>query len=98
MDARIAEIISSYFAGQPVTKAWVFGSVARGEDRVDSDIDILVSFDKSAHVGLLKYASMVCDLEDLLHRSIDLVEVGTLMPFAVESAERDKVLVYERAS
>lgn len=36
------------------------------------------------------------DLKDLLHREVDLVEEGTLLPFAEESANRDKVLIYER--
>lgn len=97
MNSQIVENLRKYFDGQPVIKAWIFGSVARGEDRPDSDIDILVTFDKEAHVGLLKYAGMICDLEDMLHRTIDLVEEGTLLPFARESAEQDKILIYERA-
>lgn len=92
------ETIRTFFASQPVDKAWLFGSYARGEQTPDSDVDILVTFDKDAHVGLLKYASMICDLEDLLHRNIDLVEEGTLLPFAQVSANKDKILIYERAS
>jgi len=38
---------------------------------------------------------MANDLEDLLDRSVDLVEEGCLMPFAVESANHDKKLIYE---
>ena len=37
--------ISDYFKTQPVLKAWLFGSYARGEENADSDIDILVTFD-----------------------------------------------------
>lgn len=94
----IIHIINQYFATQPVTKAWLFGSYSRGEQREDSDIDILVAFDKEAHVGLIKFSGMKCDLEDLLNKSVDLVVDGSLMPFAVESANHDKILVYERAS
>jgi len=94
----IIHIINQYFATQPVTKAWLFGSYSRGEEREDSDIDILVAFDKEAHIGLIKFSGMKCDLEDLLNKSVDLVVDGSLMPFAVESANRDKILVYERAS
>lgn len=36
-------------------------------------------------------------MKKMLNREIDLVEDGTLLPFAVESAERDKILIYERA-
>jgi len=93
---NIIQLINQYFATQPVTKAWLFGSYSRGEQRDDSDIDILVTFDKDAHVGLIKFSGMKCDLEDLLHKNVDLVADGSLMPFAVESANRDKILVYAR--
>lgn len=95
---NIVRHIQQYFIGQPVTRAWLFGSFSRGEERQDSDVDILVTLDKDAHVGLIKFSAMRCDLEDILHRSVDLVVEGSLMPFAVESANRDKLLVYERAS
>ena len=38
------------------------------------------------------------DLEDLLNRKVDLVKDGTLLPFAVETANRDKVLIYEKSA
>lgn len=94
----LVENIRNYLATQPVVKAWLFGSFSRGEEREDSDVDILVVLDKDAHVGLLKFSGMRCDLEDILHRDVDLVVEGSLMPFAVESANRDKKLIYERAS
>lgn len=95
---EMLSVLRSYFATQPVTKAWLFGSFSRGEERHDSDVDILVSFDNDAHISLLKYAGMVCELEELLHRNVDLVEDGMLLPFASESAEHDKKLIYERVN
>ena len=59
--------------------------------------DLLVEFDKNHPIGLLKFAGIICDLEDLTGHKIDLVEEGTLKPFAVESVNRDKQLIYERA-
>ena len=41
---------------------------------------------------------MINDLEELLDRPVNLIEDGTLLPFAVESANRDKILIYERAA
>ena len=90
--------IKEYFATQPVTKAWLFGSFSRGEETEKSDVDILVDFDKDARIGLFKYAGMYGDLKELLGREVDLVQNGALKPFAVESAERDKILIYERAN
>lgn len=94
---EISKTIADYFATQPVTKAWLFGSFARGEQREDSDVDILVEFDHGQPIGLLRYAGMWREIEDLIGRKVDLVEDGTLMPFAIESANRDKQLIYERA-
>ncbi len=91
------ETIREYFKTQPVLKAWIFGSYARGEETPESDVDILVVFDDSKPVGLMKIANMYVNLKKLLQREIDLVEEGTLLPFAVESANRDKKLIYERA-
>ena len=97
MDAKVQGIISNYFKSKPVEKAWVFGSFSRGEETRDSDVDILVVLTPDSHMGL-EFFGMIVDLEQLLGRSVDLVVDGNLLPFARESAERDKVLVYERAS
>ena len=94
----MTQLIADYFSTQPILKAWLFGSFARGEETPLSDVDLLVVYDDTARVSLLKHASMICDLEKLLDRSVDLVEDGTLLPFAVESANRDKKLIYERAN
>jgi len=92
----IVHTIQDFFLGEPVKRAWLFGSFSRMEERPDSDIDILVDIDASKHVGLLYYAGMVNNLEKLLDRKIDLVTDGTLKPFANESVNHDKVLIYER--
>ena len=94
----IAKMIAEYFKTQPILKAWLFGSFARGEERPDSDVDLLVVYDDEVGVSLLKHASMIVDLETILNRPVDIVEDGTLLPFAVESANRDKKLIYERAN
>lgn len=78
-------------------KAWLFGSYSRGEQRPWSDIDILVQYDRVHPIGLFKIAGMKVDLEDLLGCEVDLVEEGSLRPRAVESVNRDRKLIYERA-
>ena len=98
MDSGMIETIREYFKTQPVLKAWIFGSYARGEETPESDVDILVVFDKNARVSLIGHATMMLDLEDLLNRKVDLVKDGTLLPFAVETANRDKVLIYEKSA
>ena len=87
----IASLIADYFKTQPVLKA-------RGEQREDSDIDILILPDKSQHFSLFTLSGMYEDLKDLLGCEVDLITEGGLLPFARESADRDKILIYERAA
>ncbi len=94
----MTKMIAEYFKTQPVLKAWLFGSFSRGEERPDSDVDILVESDKNARASIMKHAGMIVDLERKLNRPVDLVAEDTLLPFAVESADRDKKLIYERTS
>ena len=94
----IKQQISDYFKTQPVLKAWLFGSFARGEETPESDVDILVEYDKDARISLLTISHMMGELEKSTGRKVDLIEEGCLLPFAVESANRDKQLIYERRS
>jgi len=96
MTAALINKISNYFESQPIEKAWIFGSYARTEENQNSDIDILVNFSKESKVTLFKYVHIVNDLHALTGKKIDLVEEGQLKPFAIESAEHDKILIYER--
>lgn len=99
MNANIVENIQKYFRTQPVVKAWLFGSYSRGEETSESDVDILVQYDrKNYRVGLFTIVSIKQQLQELLGCEVDLVEDGSLLPFAVDSANRDKVLIYERNS
>lgn len=49
--------LNQYFNTQPVLKTWLFGSFSRGDERPDSDVDIIVLLDKSQPIGL-KYFGM----------------------------------------
>ena len=62
----IIEALRHYFSTQPVLKAWLFGSFSRGEETKDSDVDIMVSLDKSKPIGL-KFFGMWSDLEELFY-------------------------------
>lgn len=94
----MTQLIADYFKTQPILKSWIFGSYARGEQTSESDIDILILPDKSQHFSLFTLSEMYEDLKELLNREVDLITDGGLMPFARESADRDKILIYERAA
>ena len=88
--------IRQYFATQPIKKAWLFGSCSRGEERADSDIDILVEYSDSDSISLMTISKIITSLSKKLNRKIDIVENGCLLPFAQMSVEADKQLIYER--
>ncbi len=54
----------------------VFGSMARGDAGVDSDVDFLVELEEGR--SLLDHVALVQDLEDLLDRKVDVATVGAL--------------------
>lgn len=96
MDAIVSNKIKEFFKTQPVDKAWVFGSFSRGEERPDSDMDIIVRLVPGTHMGF-QFFKMNVELEDLLNRPVDMVVEGDLLPFAEKSADKDKILIYARA-
>jgi predicted nucleotidyltransferase len=61
-----------------VRDLYLFGSVARGEARVDSDVDLLVEFDRA--VGLLQFFRVQQRLSELLGRPVDLVMKEAIKP------------------
>lgn len=67
----------------------LFGSVARGDDRSDSDLDLLV--DMEAGRSLLDHIALKQDLEDLLGRRIDVVTEQSLHPRIREQVLRETV-------
>ena len=89
------QTIADYFKTQPVLKAWLFGSYARGDESPLSDVDILVQFDEGG-VSLLKHAAMICELEKILDRPVDIVPEKMLRPRVRKSVDQDKMLIYER--
>ena len=67
----------------------IFGSVARGEERQDSDVDFLV--DMESDLNLLDRIGLMQDLEDLLGRKVDVATVKVLRDFCRDSILKDAV-------
>ncbi len=93
---RIVKSIQEYLSGTPFEKVWMFGSFSRMEETPSSDVDLLVKLGKSQKMGLFELSGIVLGLEKATNREIDLVIDGAVKPFARESIDRDKVLIYER--
>ncbi|WP_183575639.1 nucleotidyltransferase family protein [Mucilaginibacter sp. X5P1] len=89
------QIVKDYFSGQPVIKAYLFGSYSRSEADGNSDVDILVDLDYSKHIGL-GFVKMQSELEQKLHKKIDLISSKAVSKYIFPFIEKDKVLIYER--
>ncbi len=72
----------------------LFGSVARGDDRPDSDVDIAVEIELGRSFSLIRMEDTRLLLEDALGRPVDLGEVASFRPQVRAAFERDRVPVF----
>lgn len=94
LDLKKAHLI---FEQEPVSKAYLFGSYARGEQTENSDIDILIEFSEGSKKSLFLISRIQAKLEDSFNRKVDLVpSKKALQTFVKEGFERDKILIYDR--
>ncbi len=77
-----------------VAHAALFGSVARGEAKPASDIDILIELSPDALVDLFEYVGITHSLADLFINRVDVANRGTLKPHVRPGAERDAVYAF----
>lgn len=82
---RLSDILRSY----GVVRAAVFGSVARGEDGPESDVDLLVELEPGR--TLLDLSGLRLDLIDLLDREVDVVTYRALHPKLRDRILREQV-------
>lgn len=88
---QIAKIAVPILKRNGVTKAGVFGSYARGEAKKRSDIDILVKTKKG--LSLFDFAGIKIELEENLHKKVDLVEYGLIKPLIKDSILKNEVRI-----
>jgi len=74
---EIQEKITPILKKYGIKKASVFGSVARGEDRLDSDVDVLVELGDQS-MGLFEYSRFIDELEESLGRKVDVVTKNSI--------------------
>lgn len=86
----LAEVCRRY----GVKELSLFGSAVRGEMHPESDIDIMVEFEPSARVGLVKFESLVEELESLAGRKVDLVTKRGLKPWVRPQVLKDARVIY----
>jgi hypothetical protein len=76
-----------------IEEVGIFGSYIRGEQKVGSDIDILVEFKPDAKIGLLGFINMENYLSELLGIKVDLVEKSALKPRIGKRALKEVMLL-----
>jgi len=92
---QIIDLLVDFFRHDGrISKAWIFGSFARGDNSSHRDIDLMVRYSDKASGTLFDYSDIKFKLENILKQEIDIVEEGYVQPFALESVNRDKILIY----
>ena len=83
---RLADVVATLRAHAPelrkrgVDHLYVFGSVARGDAGVDSDVDLVIDVAPGRPFSLITLGSVTAEVEEWLDRSVDLGERSMLRP------------------
>ncbi len=85
--------LAPIFRHHGVKRAAVFGSVARGDDRPESDVDVMIKLGKP--MGLVGFVGLVNEMEETLGRKVDLVTEGGVNKFIKPHILPDLKTIYE---
>ncbi|MGH7031724.1 MAG: nucleotidyltransferase family protein [Stellaceae bacterium] len=77
-----------------VSHAALFGSRARGDNRPDSDIDIMIEIDPEAHVGVWGYVGLKEYIAELFDGRVDVVSREGLKPYVRPAATADAIYAF----
>jgi len=94
----IVKKASDYFKHQnKVKKAWLFGSYARGDHDISSDIDIIVHVPAKKSFTLFDLAEIKHQLEKLIPGKIDVVMQNAVSPEILKRITPELILIYEKS-
>lgn len=77
-----------------VAAAWLFGSYTRGQEKLNSDVDIMIELNTQKNYSMFDVLDISFLLENKISRKVDLVEKGCLKDFALETATNDLIKIY----
>lgn len=75
-------------------RAALFGSVARGDNRPDSDIDIMLEIDPEAHITVYEYVGLKEYIGSLFREPVDVVNRDGLKPYVRPAATADAIYAF----
>lgn len=94
---KIKEILGPAFDEFGVKRLDVFGSLARGNETADSDVDLLVEFEDPDLQPSRRYFGLLHYIEDKLEMDVDLITINSLKnPYFRDRVLQEKVTIYER--
>ena len=77
-----------------VRRAALFGSLARGDDRPDSDIDIMVEIEPEARITVFDYVELKDYIAGLFDRPVDVVSRDGLKPYVRPAATVEAIYAF----
>jgi predicted nucleotidyltransferase len=80
--------------GRGVRHAALFGSSARGEQRPDSDVDIMIEVDPAARIGIYEYVAIKDYIAGLFDIRVDVVGRDRLKPHVRSAAAQDAIYAF----
>jgi len=89
---RILEKIAQALKEQGATKVAIFGSYARGEERPESDIDVIVEF--SERKSLLELVKIERELSETLGIKVDLLTEKSISPYLIDIVRQEMEVIY----
>jgi len=84
----------SVLRARGVSHIAVFGSRARGDNRSDSDIDIMIEMDPAARIGIYDYVALKDYIAGLFDDPVDVVSRDGLKPYVRPAATADAVYAF----
>jgi len=89
---KMISLIVSVLSKYPVSKASLFGSYARGEQREDSDVDILIEINDKNY-SLLNLAEIENELSNKINKKVDLLTYNSINPLIKQQIEKEQIRI-----